>query len=627
MILKPSGEIQLRYGYIADTQGDPTVGISRGDGLRYQSVSGYDGSAIGSNAQTVVLTRVASTTPPSISGHTVAPVTFSPNGDGQAETTTYSASFNRFVNWSLAINNASGTTVRTFTGSGESMSQVWDGTEAGGAPAPTGAYDGILTATDIDSLASTVSTGVFLDRTAPGISGFAASPDPFSPNADATSDSQTISATLSDPTGPISWTLSIMSGSTTHRTFAGTSGSVSQVWDGENTAGSVLASGAYTALLTATDAENNTGSSSIPVTIDIDAPSFSNLSASPASISPNGDSSQDSTTLSATIADASAINWTIEVSSAAGGPVLRAFTGAGASPSAVWDGKDSSGTLLSDGNYRFQVTASDGQNLSAQSSLVPVTIDTQAPAVSGYQAAPSPFNVASTFSATVDDASASTAALTIRDGQGSTVRTLTSSFGSGVVLWTESWDAKDGTGAFVADGAYDGSLSVTDAAGNTTTGSTSVAVDRSPPMVTGLSSSLSSFSPNGDGFQDTATFTGTISDAATFNWTMVVKDTQSQQTVRTFSGSTGSVSQLWDGKNASGVTVPDGSYTATLTATDTAGNQGTNSVPVVVDTGYSQVIAADSPALYYRLGESAGTVASDSSGNGRIGLYGTCQSF
>lgn len=37
--------------------------------------------------------------------------------------------------------------------------------------------------------------------------------------------------------------------------------------------------------------------------------------------------------------------------------------------------------------------------------------------------------------------------------------------------------------------------------------------------------------------------------------------------------------------------------------------------------GYADEILADSPLVYWRLGESSGTAVTDSSGNGRDGFY------
>lgn len=69
----------------------------------------------------------------------------------------------------------------------------------------------------------------------------------------------------------------------------------------------------------------------------------------------------------------------------------------------------------------------------------------------------------------------------------------------------------------------------------------------------------------------------------------------------------------------------NGSYDVTLTVTDNKGATGSVTHPVTVNaTGlptdtYGAAVIADSPRLYWRLGETSGTVAQDSSGGGSTG--------
>ncbi|HVL32247.1 MAG TPA: peptidoglycan recognition protein [Actinomycetota bacterium] len=50
-----------------------------------------------------------------------------PDGDARYETVRWTSTFSRSVLWRLDVRDSSGTTVQTFTGSGTSMSQSWDG--------------------------------------------------------------------------------------------------------------------------------------------------------------------------------------------------------------------------------------------------------------------------------------------------------------------------------------------------------------------------------------------------------------------------------------------------------------------------------------------------------------------
>ncbi|MGW3628921.1 hypothetical protein ACWD7F_01940 [Streptomyces sp. NPDC005122] len=77
-------------------------------------------------------------------------------------------------------------------------------------------------------------------------------PAGFSPNGDGSSDTWAPTWTYNRP---VTWTLTLKSGSTSVRTLTGTApgGNVSPVWNGKNTAGTAVTEGAYTWTLTAKD--------------------------------------------------------------------------------------------------------------------------------------------------------------------------------------------------------------------------------------------------------------------------------------------------------------------------------------------------------------------------------------
>lgn len=71
--------------------------------------------------------------------------------------------------------------------------------------------------------------------------------------------------------------------------------------------------------------------------------------------------------------------------------------------------------------------------------------------------------------------------------------------------------------------------------------------------------------------------------------------------------------------------VPPGSHTYTITATDAEGQSGSVSASVTVASaatgGFPSNVLASSPSLYWRLNETGGTAAADSSPNNRVGTY------
>lgn len=107
--------------------------------------------------------------------------------------------------------------------------------------------------------------------------------------------------------------------------------------------------------------------------------------------------------------------------------------------------------------------------------------------------------------------------------------------------------------------------------------------EKAPPIISAFGVQPQAFSPNGDGTKDTATFSASLTDdTPPIAWTLVVKN-QAAITVRTYVGQGTSLSQLWDGKDGGGAVVGDGTYTATLTATDDWGNSNSQSTTVKVD--------------------------------------------
>jgi flagellar hook assembly protein FlgD len=99
----------------------------------------------------------------------VTPSGFSPNGDNANDATTFTAALTLSANWTLSIKNSGGTTVRTFTGSGTSVSQIWDGKNGSGVVVPEGAYTWTLEAVEPGSgVAAVPKTGtVYVDLSKP----------------------------------------------------------------------------------------------------------------------------------------------------------------------------------------------------------------------------------------------------------------------------------------------------------------------------------------------------------------------------------------------------------------------------------------------------------------------------
>jgi spore germination protein YaaH/flagellar hook assembly protein FlgD len=105
-------------------------------------------------------------------------------------------------------------------------------------------------------------------------------------------------------------------------------------------------------------------------------------------------------------------------------------------------------------------------------------------------------------------------------------------------------------------------------------------VDTTPPALSGLAASSIWFSPNGDGVKDSTRITASAAGAT--RWSVEISNASG--IVRTMSGSGQAVVATWNGRNAAGARVPDGTYLARVRAVDLVGNRSSVSRNIVVDT-------------------------------------------
>jgi hypothetical protein len=150
----------------------------------------------------------------------------------------------------------------------------------------------------------------------------------------------------------------------------------------------------------------------------------------------------------------------------------------------------------------------------------------------------------------------------------------------------------------LADGRYP--LVVTaKAGGQTSTQSVDIVVDRT---LSGLAANPVAFSPNADGVADTVSLGFSLSQAVPVQVTVQ----RSGAIVATvFTGQLGPGPQTigWDGTSA-GTRLPDGQYTAVVTATDPNASLSLL-VPFAIDTAAPSFTLVDGPSLRFQLGEPA----------------------
>ncbi|HEX9705442.1 MAG TPA: Ig-like domain repeat protein, partial [Gemmatimonadales bacterium] len=318
---------------------------------------------------------------------------------------------------------------------------------------------------------------------------------------------------------------------------------------------------------------------------DLDAPTITvPFAATQTHISPGvSPGAQDSVTFSATLWDFSLVRWQVKIENASGAVAeSEEFAAPGSSSPAIdwtWDGRyDTTGAVVPDGAYTARLTLTDEPG-NVTAATLPIVVDTVAPTVTGFASnvarfGPNSSPNAATFSASVNEQVAWS--LSIAKGAWSSTFTGTANATSPV---SKVWNAVPNGG----DGTYAATLTSTDLAGNPTVTTASVIYDATGPVVSSFAASNPAFSPNADGLKDSTTISAWLADDWTpISWTLQIK--QGSTVVKTATG-TGNVSYVWDGRDATGGVVADGSYTANLTASDAGNNvRVPSALSITVDT-------------------------------------------
>jgi flagellar hook assembly protein FlgD len=150
----------------------------------------------------------------------------------------------------------------------------------------------------------------------------------------------------------------------------------------------------------------------------------------------------------------------------------------------------------------------------------------------------------------------------IKSSGGTVVRTFT---GAGAAA-SFAWDGTNNAGVSQPAGTYSYEVDSTSSSGAVATSAVgTVVLDPARQLaVTGLAISPLYFSPNGDGVQDTATLSGTVSFDD--GWTLQIINSAGS-VIRTVAGTGSAMSWTWNGLDGNSLMAPDGVYTLQVTAT------------------------------------------------------------
>ncbi len=152
--------------------------------------------------------------------------------------------------WTATFRTAADIPIRTMTGSGATGTVTWDGKNDALVDEPTGTYIYQIESVAGGDVAAPVRGRAILDRARQlTITGLAASPLFFSPNADGIQDTTTLTGTANFEN--VTWTINIKNASSAIvRTATGSGPAVSFTWDGKDNSGQVQPDGVYTCEVT-----------------------------------------------------------------------------------------------------------------------------------------------------------------------------------------------------------------------------------------------------------------------------------------------------------------------------------------------------------------------------------------
>ena len=295
---------------------------------------------------------------------------FSPNGDGQVDTTTISGRFTETVAWKLSVRNAGDDVLFEKTGSGSTLQAVWDGL-VNGAPAPDGTYKVSVSGVDAwDNAPASATRSVMIDTHAPTLEALTPAADTtqwFAPNGDGFRDTVSVAATNGEAGNLIVRVLDASSAVIKKWTVENGKAAETLTWNGQTSAGTVAPDGLYTIRVVPQDVAGNVG-------VGLDRPiklvaALRSVASSRSIFFPqDNDSLSKGTTLSFALARPMNVTWTIRN---AAGQVVDTHLADVPLPAGVqsWTflGKTADGTMLPRGRYTSFVTASDGTLSATQS--------------------------------------------------------------------------------------------------------------------------------------------------------------------------------------------------------------------------------------------------------------------
>jgi len=559
------------------------------DGRYFFTVSSADDS--GNEGATTVYEAVLKNAPPEIAIETMddAARVFSPGGGGSKNNLTIRQSGTAEDAWESGIYTVSGEKIRSFAATqGSPEPRVWDGKDDSGAIVNDGVYVYKIEATDrARNSAAASMENIIVNTIRPVVSVVIADPW-FSPNNDGVKDTLALDLTVPVKEEVTGWSLQIKDRqNNTVRTIRGETPSPAVpdqlAFDGRNDEGAVLEEGLYSGMLSVNYLNGYaTGALSPSFNLKVTPPE-ARISMDYTAFSPNHGGVQSEMLIHQQGSREQL--WTGEIRRAAGTatePPVRSFRFSGTPAADLrWDGHGESGTFAADGEYTYELYATDQAGNAGRSNVLRFrmsTVDTPVMITTDLRAfGPEGNSPRKTVNLTpqiqVKEGVVSYR-IEVQNSAGQAVRTFE---GQGAPPAAISWNGRTNANAPAPEGSYKASINLRYEQGNQPSAvSLPFELDNTPPAAT-ASAPYSIFSPNGQ----RATIPFAVATQANDEWEAAITGAGGRR-IRTWNWQGAAPQVTWDGKDDAGNAAPDGTYQLTLNSTDAAGNTAQYNVPSLV---------------------------------------------
>ena len=516
---------------------------------------------------------------------------FSPNTDSKTSNVALDLTIpvpeeksgNKLVEWAVTVKDKAGKAVRTYnqTNSGDipPSSIIFDGKDDSGKQLKDGEYQAVVTAKYLNGYEpDPISSPVLVLDTDKPAAQIVASEKVFGAGAKDSVKFSIMPVPSSGSTVP-SWKGEIQSsdGKVVNSYDFGEYPPEEVVWNGISSDGTIAEKGQYRFVLSGTDLAGNTGVSQTTELVTFDTTEAQLLLAvSDTAFSPNGNKVKDTITFTPVTATKDVVSYDFTIKNKAGKAVYTVKESKKLPVNFVWDGKDDSKILCSDGMYFAQLSGLAAIGSTASASTQNFELDTLAPNLTAETPwsffAPSGNGAQKNIPVTIKECSAEKLWVAeVRDAKDKAVKKFS---------WNGSkesfaWDGTDESGNLAANGKYNIVIFSTDDAGNSfSTELKGITLDNRETKAY-ITAEYEGISPNNDGYLDTQKFeirTSVADNIKSWNFDVRKEDGTSVYALSEKDSANLPAEINWNGAGKDGLAC-EGTFTGTLEVVYNNGNK------------------------------------------------------